>query len=68
MFIATIPQQLTLTGVSRDSILRKHLSYSSVVIVDFNIVGISVLPAEDDPPLIVDPDAVLPTKSSFQRF
>ena len=33
---------------------------SSVVVHDFNVAGSVVCPAETDPPLGVDPDAVLP--------
>ena len=32
------------------------------LVVNLEVIGISVLPTEDDPPLIVDPDAVLPSK------
>jgi len=30
-----------------------------MIVNDFHVVSISVLPAKADPPLIVDPDAVL---------
>jgi hypothetical protein len=39
-----------------------------VVIGNFNIEGVSIGPAEADPVLIVDPDAVLPFAVAFQNF
>jgi hypothetical protein len=40
----------------------------SVVIGDFDIMGVSVFPAEADPPLLVDADAELAVAISLQRF
>ena len=35
------------------------IDVGSVIINDLNVVGIAVVPSKADPPLIVDPDAVL---------
>ena len=37
-----------------------------MVIDDLDLVGIGILPAETDPPLVVDPDAVLPRPIAFE--
>ena len=39
-----------------------------MIINNLNLVGVRSLPSEADPPLIIDPDAVLPRSSAFQRF
>jgi hypothetical protein len=39
-----------------------------VVVCDFNFVGISVLPPETNPELVIDADAVLPSAVAFQPF
>jgi len=39
-----------------------------MVIDDFNLIGVSVPPLETDPPLIVDPDAVLSAPVDGQGF
>jgi hypothetical protein len=39
-----------------------------VVVCDFDFVGISVLPPETDPELVIDADAVLPRAVTFQAF
>ena len=49
-----------LAGVGRDPILGQH-PYSSVVVIDLDIMRISVFPTEHDPPLVVDADVVLPS-------
>lgn len=40
----------------------------SVVIDDFHVVGVTVIPSEADAPLIVDPDAVLAFALTLQGF
>ena len=37
-----------------------------VVILQRHIVGVAILPAEDDPPLVVDPDAVMTQQVTLQ--
>ncbi len=39
-----------------------------MVIDDFDLIGVPIAPGEADPPLVVDPDAVLPGPVSSQRF
>jgi len=39
-----------------------------VVVSNFNIRGIAVTPYEADPPLIVDPDTVLPFSIALQHL
>lgn len=39
-----------------------------MVIGNLNLEGIAILPAETDPVLIIDPDAVLPSPVSLQQF
>ena len=39
-----------------------------VIIGDFNVMCVAILPAEADAPLLVDADAVLPTTVSLERF
>jgi hypothetical protein len=43
-------------------------SLASVVVDDFNVVGVAVNPAETDAPLIVDADAVLAFALALQGF
>jgi hypothetical protein len=45
---------------------RPHTS--SVVVHDLDVVGAVRRPPEADPPLVVDPDAVLPVAVTPQRF
>jgi hypothetical protein len=52
-----------LTGMSRNPIPRQHQIIPSVVIGDFDIVCVSRVPAEDQSPLVVDPNAVFDTRS-----
>jgi len=40
----------------------------SVIIDDLDVVRIAVEPAEADPPLVIHPDAVLPTAIAFQSL
>ncbi len=44
--------------MNRCQSLRHHLSL--VVVHDLHVVSIATVPPEADPPLVVDPDAVLP--------
>jgi hypothetical protein len=44
------------------------ITVSSVIIDDLDVVGIPTGPAEADPPLVVDPDAVLAVPISCQCF
>jgi len=46
------------SGMDRFELLRRHC-FSSVIVRDFDLKGISIAPKEADPPLVVDPDAVL---------
>jgi hypothetical protein len=39
-----------------------------MIVDDFDIVRVAVLPAKTNPPLIVDPDAVLTLAIPFQGF
>jgi hypothetical protein len=39
-----------------------------MVVCYFNVIGVSVFPTKADPPLIVDPDTVLPFAVSLQGF
>jgi hypothetical protein len=39
-----------------------------VVVNNFNIVGIAIDPAEANPPLIINPNAVLPSPIACQLF
>jgi hypothetical protein len=39
-----------------------------VIIDDFHVAGISTLPAEADPPLVVDPNAVLALSVTAELF
>jgi len=39
-----------------------------VIIDNFNVVGVTVAPDETQPPLIVDPNAVLPFSIAVQSF
>jgi len=39
-----------------------------MVIDDFNLEGVSVVPNKTDPILVVDPDAMLPDSITFQHF
>ena len=39
-----------------------------MIVDDFDLKGVSVAPAEADPPLVVDPDAVLPFALARQAF
>src|SRR3990172_415140 len=50
------------------SFSRIVLLPGSVVIHDLHVVGVAFLPAEADPPLVVDPNAVLPGSVPFQRL
>jgi hypothetical protein len=43
-------------------------SIRSVVIDEFDIIRTSVLPHEADPPLVIDPDAVLTSPVTFESF
>ena len=43
-------------------------SVTSVVIDNFDVVGISVLKAKADAPLVVDPDAIRTTSIALQSF
>ena len=49
-------------------IRRSLVGVPSVIVGDLDVVGVTVAPDEADPPLIIDPDAVLPTAVSAQRF
>jgi hypothetical protein len=44
------------------------MSISSVIVRDFDLKGISIAPGEADPPLVVDPDAMLPFAAPLQLF
>src|SRR3989304_8881488 len=50
------------------SFSRIVLLPGSVVIPYLHVVGVAFLPAEADPPLVVDPNAVLPGTVPFQRL
>src|SRR5881394_2885713 len=39
-----------------------------MVVNDFDVVGITFMPTEAQPPLIIDPDGVLPFAITFERF
>jgi len=39
-----------------------------MIIHNFNLLRISIVPDETNPPLIIDPDAVLTGAGSFERF
>jgi hypothetical protein len=39
-----------------------------VIIYDFNVVGLAVAPDEANPPLIIDPDAMLAGPITFERL
>jgi hypothetical protein len=39
-----------------------------VVVHDFDVVGVAAPPSEADPPLVVDPDAVLPLPIAAQSL
>jgi hypothetical protein len=39
-----------------------------VIVDDFHVVGFTIAPGEADPPLVVNPDAVLPSPLSFQSL
>jgi hypothetical protein len=55
-----------LAGVNGQQSIRLHLS--SVIIHDFYVKRILALPAEANPPLVINPDAVLAFAVTFQRF
>src|SRR5205085_10255356 len=44
------------------------LGRRSVVVDDFDFVGMAISPDETDPPLVVDADRMLPAAIAFQRF
>ena len=39
-----------------------------MIVHDLNILGSAIVPAETDPPLIIDPDAVLPRAIAREPF
>jgi len=39
-----------------------------MVINDLNVVSVTLVPRKANPPLIIDPDAVLPSAIPAQRF
>ena len=39
-----------------------------MIVHDLNILGSAIVPAETDPPLIIDPDAVLPRAIASKSF
>jgi len=39
-----------------------------MVVNDFDIVGITFMPTEAQPPLIINPDGVLPFAITLERF
>jgi hypothetical protein len=41
-----------LAGVGWDSVLRQH-RYSLAIVLDLDIMGISALPPQDDPPSLI---------------
>ncbi len=48
-------------------IFRVAITYSRLVIVDdLDVKGVTVTPSETDPPLLVDPYAVLASRSPFK--
>lgn len=44
------------------------MTFTSVVVNNFNVSRIAIRPAETDPVLIVDPDAVLPESITLQHL
>lgn len=56
-----------LTGMERGQFFRSHDGLL-MVIHDLDAVGIPILPEETNPPLIVDPDAVLAFAGTFQSL
>jgi hypothetical protein len=56
-----------LTGMERGELLRSHDGLL-MVIHDLDAVGIPILPEETNPPLIVDPNAVLTFAVTFQSL
>ena len=58
-----------LTGMSRDSILRKHgTDLSAVVVDDAHFTRFAGLPPKHDSPLLVDANAVEPAKIAAKRL
>ena len=48
---------------------RRHIRHSNLVIIDnLDIKGVTVTPPETDPPLLVDPYAVLALPIAFQSL
>jgi hypothetical protein len=39
-----------------------------VIVNDLDVMCVTLLPSEDDPPLVIDPDAVFATTLSFERL
>ena len=39
-----------------------------MIVDDFRVIGVAIVPAETNPPLIIDPDAVLSQPVSAQRL
>jgi hypothetical protein len=42
------------------------MTFASVIVHDFDVVGIALVPTETDPPLGIDPDAELPDSGSSE--
>ena len=56
------------SGVDWSVCFSGHRIVLLVIIGDLNVVSVSPLPSEADPPLIIDPDAVLPGTISAEPF
>jgi hypothetical protein len=57
-----------LTGCNGTHLVSGHRRLPSTVVHDFDVVRITCVPTKTQPPLIIDPDRVLPLAVTLERF